>query len=57
MKNPLFTLLDGGNSHIFLFSPVFGEGRFPFLTNIFQMGWFNHQPVVDLLIVGDDDSI
>ena len=29
----------------FLFSPLLGEDE-PNLTNIFQMGWFNHQPVI-----------
>ena len=29
----------------FIFTPIWG--RFPNLTNIFQMGWFNHQPVYD----------
>ena len=24
-------------------------GKIPILTNIFQMGWFNHQPVNDLI--------
>ena len=28
----------------FIFTPIWG--RFPFLTNIFQMGWFNHQRVM-----------
>jgi len=27
-----------------LFSPLFGED-FPFDEHMFQMGWFNHQPV------------
>jgi len=27
----------------FIFTPI-PWGRFPILTNIFQMGWFNHQP-------------
>ena len=31
-------------SHIFLFSPLLGEDE-PILTNIFEMGWFNHQLV------------
>ena len=35
--------LGGGNPIIFYFHPE-TWGRFPFLTNIFQMGWFNHQP-------------
>ena len=26
-----------------IFSPKIGEDE-PILTNIFQMGWFNHQP-------------
>ena len=29
----------------FLFSPLLGE-MIPILTNIFQRGWFNHQPVL-----------
>ena len=29
-------------SHIFYFHPFLG--KIPKLTNIFQMGWFNHQP-------------
>ena len=33
----------------FLFSSLFGEDE-PNLTNIFQMGWFNHQPVVILTL-------
>ena len=35
------TRLGGGFKH-FLFSPLFGEDE-PILTNIFQLGWFNHQ--------------
>ena len=33
-------------SHIFLiFTPIWGcLGKISTLTNIFQMGWFNHQP-------------
>ena len=31
----------------FLFSPLFGED-FQFDEHIFQMGWFNHQPVMDV---------
>ena len=38
----LIQLLDGGNSSIFSFSPLFGEDE-PILTDIFQMGWLNHQ--------------
>ena len=34
--------LGGGNSNIFYFHPE-NLGRFPILTNIFQVGW-NHQP-------------
>ena len=37
--------LDGGFKYV-LFSSLFGEDE-PMLTNIFQMGWFNHQPVTD----------
>ena len=32
----------GGNSTIFMFTPKIGEDE-PILTNMFQMGWFNHQ--------------
>ena len=28
---------------LFIFTPILGEDE-PILTNIFQMGWFNHQP-------------
>ena len=35
------TFLVGGFNHV-LFSPLFGEDSH-ILTNIFQMGWFNHQ--------------
>ena len=39
----------GGFVHIFVnFHPEFW-GRFPILTNIFQMGWFNHQLQVGLV--------
>ena len=34
--------LGGGFIHIFYFHPCLG--KIPILTNIFQMGWFNHQP-------------
>ena len=39
--------LGGGNSHIFDFHPEKYLGnRFPiWLAHIFEMGWFNHQPV------------
>ena len=38
-------------TQIFLeFSPLYGEDE-PILTNIFQMGWFNHQPVTSLSII------
>ena len=40
-----------------IFTPKVGEMIQFDDCNMFQMGWFNHQPVVDLLIVGDDDSI
>ena len=36
--------LGGGISHIFYFHPYLR--KWSNLTNIFQMGWFNHQPVV-----------
>ena len=35
----------GGGFKYFLFSPLFGE-MIQFDEHIFQMGWFNHQPVV-----------
>ena len=35
-------LLVGGNSNIFQCSPR-SLGKIPILTQIFQMGWFNHQ--------------
>ena len=45
-KNPsvrcLFEQELGGGFKYVLFSPLFGEEE-PILTNIFQMGWFNHQ--------------
>ena len=34
--------LGGGNSNMLHFPPYLGT--IPILTNIFQMGWFNHQP-------------
>ena len=34
----------GGGFKYFLFSPLFGED-FQFDEYIFQIGWFNHQPV------------
>ena len=34
--------LGGGNSNMFYFHTE-NWGRFPILTHIFQMGWFNHQ--------------
>ena len=34
----------GGGFKYLLFSPLFGED-FQFDEHIFQMGWFNHQPV------------
>ena len=38
-------LLGGRNSNIFgIFTPKFGEDE-PILTHMFQLGWFNHQPV------------
>ena len=36
-------------SYFFLFSKLFGEDE-PMLTNIFQMGWFNHQLVISSTI-------
>ena len=35
----------GGGFNFFLFSPR-SLGKIPILTNIFQMGWFNHQLVL-----------
>ena len=37
----------GGGFKCFLFSPLFGEESH-FDEHIFQMGWFNHQPVNSL---------
>ena len=47
MKNPkrkvVFAMQRlGGGFKYFLFSPYLG--KIPTLTNIFHMGWFNHQP-------------
>ena len=41
----------------FLFSPRFGKDSL-ILTNIFQMGWFNHQPdfKIDVLSRGQPKS-
>ena len=36
------TKLGGGNSNIFYYHPYLG--KISNLTNIFHMGWFNHQP-------------
>jgi len=36
--------LGGETSNIFYFHTYLG--KMPILTNIFQMGWFNHQPVM-----------
>ena len=42
--------LGGGNSNIFYFHPdPWGDDPI-WLYNIFQMGWFNHQPVLSWLI-------
>ena len=38
--------MGGGNSNMFLFSSLFGED-FQFDYNIFQMGRFNHQLVME----------
>ena len=35
----------------FIFNPKIGEDE-PILTNIFQMGWFNHQPVDCFFLFG-----
>ena len=38
----------------FIFTPILGEDE-PILTHLFQMGWFNHQPVFvegDFLWIG-----
>ena len=34
--------LGGGFKHFFYFSPFLG--KIPIFTNMFQRGWFNHQP-------------
>ena len=39
------TILGGGNSNYFLEFSLPTWGNESNLTNIFQMGWFNHQPV------------
>ena len=44
----LKTILGGGNSNIFYVHPYLG--KWSNLTNIFQMGWFNHQ-----LELGEDN--
>ena len=36
---------------VFIFTPKIGEDE-PILTHIFQMGWFNHQPVTFFLLGG-----
>ena len=38
-------ILGGGFEYFFIFTPYLG--RWSNLTNIFQMGWFNHQPEFD----------
>ena len=45
-------LLAGGNSNIFNVHPLFEEDE-PILTSIFQLGWFNHQPVYFSRDLGD----
>ena len=35
-----------------IFTPIWGNN--PILTNIFQMGWFNHQPDMFFLFVRED---
>ena len=40
----VYDYLVGGFKY-FTFSPLFGED-FQFDEHIFQMGWFNHQPVI-----------
>ena len=42
--------IPGGGFKYVLCSPLFGEDD-PSLTDIFQMGWFNHQPVYLYLVV------
>jgi len=44
-----FAKLKLGVSNIVLFSPLFGEDSH-FDEHIFQMGWFNHQPVIFLFV-------
>ena len=43
------TYLGGGNSKIFNIHPDPWRNDPVWLYNIFQMGWFNHQPVKDSL--------
>ena len=44
LERKLVVVLGGGFKSIFYFHPYLG--KIPILTNIFQMGWFNHQLVV-----------
>ena len=48
------TYLDGGNSNIFLCSPLKIGEMIQFDEHIFQMGWFNHQPDTILLRSGKE---
>ena len=44
----------GFNHFLLIFIPKFGEDE-PILTNIlFQMGWFNHQPVNEALSMSSE---
>jgi len=42
-ENVFQTNLGDGNSNICYFQPLFGEDSHFDYSNIFQMGWFNHQ--------------
>jgi len=48
----MFTYMILGDGFKYLFSPLIW-GRFSNLTNILQMGWFNHQLGYDLACSGD----
>ena len=42
VKCSFIPILGGGLNYFFIFSPILG--KIPIWTNMFQMGWFNHQP-------------
>ena len=46
--------LGGGFKYFFIFTPKIGEDSH-IDEHIFQMGWFNHQPVIYIYIVFLDD--